>query len=82
MNNIMTIEEISEYLKTSKYTIYRLIREKAIPASRLGGQWRFQKNQVDQWFSNQCITKSKERNITKLTQKEKKNLEEMMINQG
>ncbi len=58
MNKIMTIDEVSGYLKTSKYTIYRLIKDKAIPASRVGGQWRFQKEQIDQWFTSQCVTKS------------------------
>ncbi|MBI4970393.1 MAG: helix-turn-helix domain-containing protein [Candidatus Omnitrophica bacterium] len=57
MNTIMTMDEVSEYLKTSKYTVYRMIKEKSIPASRVGGQWRFQRNQIDQWFSDQCITR-------------------------
>lgn len=58
MNAIMTIDDLSQYLKTSKYTIYRLIKEKSIPATRLGGQWRFNKTEIDQWFSNQCVTQS------------------------
>ena len=56
INKIMTIEEVSGYLKTSKYTIYRLIKDKAIPASRVGKQWRFHREQIDQWFTSQCVT--------------------------
>ncbi len=54
---ILTIEEVSKYLKISRFTVYRMIKEKSIPATRLGGQWRFNRNEIDRWFLNQCITK-------------------------
>jgi len=42
-------EEIAEYLRLHPYTIRRLAREKKIPAFRAGGQWRFRKDDIDQW---------------------------------
>lgn len=57
MSAIMTLHEVCRYLKTSKYTVYRLIKGKEIPASRIGGQWRFQKEFIDQWFLEQCVTR-------------------------
>lgn len=56
MNNIMDVDEVSQYLKTSKYTIYRLVKDKSIPATRLGGQWRFHKERIDEWFVSQCVS--------------------------
>ena len=44
-----TVEEIAEYLRLHPYTIRRLAREKKIPAFRAGGQWRFRKDDIDQW---------------------------------
>jgi len=44
-----TTEEIAKYLKLHPYTIRRLAREKKIPAFRVGGQWRFRKDEIDKW---------------------------------
>ena len=44
-----TSEEIAKYLKLHPYTIRRLAREKKIPAFRVGGQWRFRKDDIDKW---------------------------------
>ena len=47
---IMTIEECAKYLKTSVSTIYRLAQEGKIPASKVGNQWRFRKEKIDEWL--------------------------------
>ena len=47
-----TAEEISKYLKLHPYTIRRLAREKKIPAFRVGGPWRFRKDDIDRWSSS------------------------------
>jgi excisionase family DNA binding protein len=47
-----TAEEISKYLKLHPYTIRRLAREKKLPAFRVGGQWRFRKDDIDRWSSS------------------------------
>ncbi|MFH1309378.1 MAG: helix-turn-helix domain-containing protein [Candidatus Omnitrophota bacterium] len=44
-----TSDEIAEYLRLHPYTIRRLAREGKIPAFRAGGQWRFRKDDIDQW---------------------------------
>ena len=31
------------------YTVRRLAREKKIPAFRVGGQWRFRRDDIDKW---------------------------------
>ena len=44
-----TAEEIAKYLKLHPYTIRRLAREKKIPSFRVGGQWRFRRDDIDKW---------------------------------
>jgi len=44
-----TAEEIAQYLKLHPYTVRRLAREKKIPAFRVGGQWRFRRDDIDKW---------------------------------
>ena len=45
---IMTIEECAKYFKTSISTIHRLAQEGKIPASKVGNQWRFRKEKIDE----------------------------------
>ena len=35
------VEEVSEYLRIHPYTVRRLAREGKIPCFKVGGQWRF-----------------------------------------
>ena len=53
-----TVEEIAEYLRLHPYTIRRLAREKKIPAFRVGGQWRFRKDEIDKWSRNKKSAQS------------------------
>ena len=53
-----TSEEMAEYLRLHPYTIRRLAREGKIPAFRAGGQWRFRKDEIDDW-SKASVNKKK-----------------------
>lgn len=46
----MTMEEIAEYLKVSKETIYKMAQKGQIPGSKVGNQWRFNRQVVDEWL--------------------------------
>lgn len=48
--DILTIEELSEYLKIAKSTIYKLCQEGKIPGQKVGRHWRFHKDVVDDWI--------------------------------
>ena len=50
---ILTIREVSEYLKVTERTIYRLAAAKKIPGFKVGGAWRFSKAEIDQWIRRQ-----------------------------
>jgi excisionase family DNA binding protein len=49
---MMTVKEVADYLSLSVKTIYRLVEEGTIPAFKIGGQWRFEQNSLDDWISN------------------------------
>lgn len=47
---IFTLDEVAAYLKVGKRTIYRLAAGKKIPAFKVGGTWRFSRQEIDQWI--------------------------------
>lgn len=49
----MTIADAAEYLKVSKETMYRLVQHGFIPGSKLGNQWRFNREHIDEWLKEQ-----------------------------
>ena len=49
---ILTLLEVSEYLNVSPATIYRLLRQKEIPAFRLAGNWRFNIEDLKLWMDS------------------------------
>ena len=53
---VMDIKELADYLGIGKSKIYNLIRQRKIPASRIGRQYRFSKEVVDSWLREQLIT--------------------------
>lgn len=47
---IMTVDELSTYLHVHRSTIYRLLKQKILPAFKVGSKdWRFTKDQIDKW---------------------------------
>jgi excisionase family DNA binding protein len=50
MEKLLTLEEVADYLRLSKDTVYRLANTGKLPASKVGHQWRFRKEDVDQWL--------------------------------
>ena len=49
-DEIFTIKELSSYLKLAEKTAYRLVAEGKIPGFKVGGSWRFKKEEIDAWI--------------------------------
>lgn len=49
---LFTTKEVAEYLSINEKQVYRLIKEKKIPATRVTGKWLFPKNLIDEWVLN------------------------------
>ncbi len=50
---ILTLEELSQYLKIPKSTVYKLCQEGKIPGQKVGRHWRFRKATIDIWMDEQ-----------------------------
>lgn len=48
---LLTTQQIARYLKIDKFTVYRLVTQKKIPAFKVGNQWRFKKKMIDAWLT-------------------------------
>ncbi|MBI5209545.1 MAG: helix-turn-helix domain-containing protein [Elusimicrobia bacterium] len=57
---VMDIKALAQYLGMGRSKIYGLIRDKKVPASRIGRQYRFSKSLVDAWLKERLITKAEE----------------------
>ena len=51
MPGIMTTQEVAEYLKLHEVTVCKYAGLGAIPAKRIGGVWRFDKDVLDGWIA-------------------------------
>ncbi len=51
--DIMTIKEVSDYLKLTEKTAYRLAAEGKIPGFKVGGAWRFKRGDINAWITKQ-----------------------------
>ena len=47
---LLTAVQVAQYLKIDKFTVYRLVSQKKIPAFKVGNQWRFKKNMIEAWL--------------------------------
>ncbi|MFC1966288.1 response regulator [Chloroflexota bacterium] len=50
MPELMTVEELGQYLRFTKKTIYSLLKRGSIPAIKIGNKWRFDKATIDRWL--------------------------------
>ncbi|MBK24684.1 MAG: excisionase [Halobacteriovorax sp.] len=48
----LSVEEIANYLGVSKESIYRWLESRKMPAHKVGRQWKFKVNEVDEWVKN------------------------------
>jgi len=49
-DSLMTIGQVAKYLTVDKFTVYRLVTQKKIPAFKVGNQWRFKKELIEEWL--------------------------------
>jgi len=58
MKDILTVKEVAEYLRMNQMTIYKMAQKGEIPAFKIASNWRFRKEEIDEWL-NQKASKSK-----------------------
>lgn len=50
---VLTIDELSDYLKISKSTLYKLVQEGKVPGQKVGRHWRFSRRAIDRWIERE-----------------------------
>jgi excisionase family DNA binding protein len=48
---VMTVQDVSAYLRVHPSTVYRLLKRNELPAFRVGSDWRFNVEAIDRWRS-------------------------------
>jgi excisionase family DNA binding protein len=52
-SKVLTVREVSAYLRVHPSTVYRLLKQNKIPAFRMGSDWRFNIEAIDRWRSQE-----------------------------
>lgn len=51
-SSVLTIAELSTYLKIPKSTLYKLVREGKVPCQKIGRHLRFRRETIDRWLES------------------------------
>jgi len=52
MNNMLTAKDIQQLLQVDRSTVYRMAEDGRLPAVKVGKQWRFPADQLQQWLGS------------------------------
>jgi excisionase family DNA binding protein len=52
-SNLMTVVEVADHLRCHRTTVYKLLKVGAIPAFKVGSDWRFNPEAIDEWRDSQ-----------------------------
>jgi excisionase family DNA binding protein len=52
MQRLMDIDELADYLRLKKQTIYNWLNQRKITGFKVGGVWRFDRKEVDTWLNS------------------------------
>jgi excisionase family DNA binding protein len=55
--SLMTIDEVAEYLRVKKRTVYDWVKKGKIPAIKAVGLWRFRRERIDEWLESDAEAK-------------------------
>lgn len=50
-NEILTVEEVAQYLRVTEQSVIEWAEKGEIPAGKLGDQWRFKKSEIERWVN-------------------------------
>lgn len=57
---LLTLEQVAEYLNVDKFTVYRLLSDKDLPGFKVGNQWRFKKKLIENWLKKNSNVQRKQ----------------------
>ena len=60
-----TPNDLAKILNLHPFTVTRLAREGKLPAFKVGGSWRFRKDQFERWIETQRIAVAKRQGLAR-----------------
>lgn len=54
--NALTVQDVAKYLNVDPKTVYRMLNKGDLPGFKVGGSWRFKKEDLDDWIAKQKKT--------------------------
>jgi len=52
MTRLIDIDELANYLKLQKQTLYNWLHQGKISGIKVGGVWRFDQKEIDNWLKS------------------------------
>jgi excisionase family DNA binding protein len=53
---LLTANELADFLRIHRSTVYRLLRNGQLPAFRVGNDWRFSRDLIEKWVQTRVRT--------------------------
>lgn len=52
MARLLDIDELADYLRLKRQTIYNWLHQGKISGIKMGGVWRFDRKEIDEWLQS------------------------------
>ena len=59
IDDILTIDEVANYLRVSERTVYDWAQKGEIPSGKIGTVWRFKKSEIEKWVNDRLSSSSR-----------------------
>lgn len=56
--DVLTLNEVAEYLRIPRSTAYKLAQEGKIPGQKVGRHWRFRRAVIENWLGDDEATRT------------------------
>ncbi len=60
MKSLLDVDDLAKYLKLQKQTIYNWLNQRKISGMKIGGVWRFDKQEIDKWLKSKARKSKKQ----------------------
>ncbi|MFH1519932.1 MAG: response regulator [Candidatus Omnitrophota bacterium] len=68
---MLKVNQVAKFLQMNRMTIYKLVKSGKLPGVKIGSEWRFDKDKLQDWLNGHTGIKRPQGRISKKTQKEK-----------
>ncbi len=54
-HKFLSVEQVAERFGINPTTVYRLVKSRVLPAIKIGSQWRFSQQALEEWVQTRMI---------------------------